>query len=260
MSRLHSSSIYYPIIPTGEPINPVRGIKDAVLNIYEKGNAQSTPGYRPYKVSLIETSNGSSTMSLRFKAVIREEDMSYVNEILFIINKAEGIGSAVSTDGRSFLFVDMTELSETLPNSSYGDSIYIVEPCCVRWHFSSVSEVILANEERISDINDRKDLRNTAIASFAYPESLKLYDGYNVSLRGDNNMLSMQGNPGEGRGLAPYNPWEDKDPPDYEHIVLSINGQPPDEKGNIKIESSDSVSITVEDNSLLVSDNSHVEA
>ena len=262
MSRPNSSSIYYPIIPPASPsdnalVDVVKGVKDAVFNIYTKGVSAAYSGDKKHSVSLVRTHNDNinNSVGMDFEAVIYGEDESYTTTVSFEITKGEGLGSVASNDGNSFLFIDMTELSSSLSEESYDRDLYVVEPCCVRWNYASVTDITLVNEERISEIGERDSLRNEVVATFT--DRLQLYNGYNVSLYGDEGLMSIQGNPGEGRGLAPYNPWEDKNPPDHEHVILSINGQPPDAKGSIKIETSSSVSLSVEGNLLLISDNSH---
>lgn len=257
MSRLISSNIYYPFIP-GEPDHaPVAGIREAVFNIDERGFPGPAVADDQLFVSLHSIESTTTSIIMIFRSYIAEKSVYYVNDIIFRINKAEGLGSVRSDNGKSFLFLDYSGLDFSNNYQTFGDSVYILEPCCIRWRYASVSSVIFVNEQRISDVSARSNLSNTILKRFDSPSSIRLVDGYNVSLQYENNTLGLLANPGAGIGVAPYNPWEDKAPPVYEQPLVTINGQLPDDNGDIGVESSESISINKTGNTLIVIDNSH---
>ena len=258
MSRPISNNIYYPFIAKDQDKTPIFGIREAIFDITTRGvQSQQYTEDIPLSVSLYSIESTTTSQLLTFKAYIPYESGHYVSDIIFRINKAEGLGSVRSDDGRCFLFLDYSCLNFSDSSNTFSPSDYILEPCCVRWRYSSVSSIVFVNEQRLSDISDRVGLSDTIVKRFSGPGSVKLKDGYNVSLQYSNNTLGLLANPGEGMGLAPYNPWEDKDPPVYTQPLVTINGILPDGNGDIPVTSSESIFLEASGNELIVTDNSH---
>jgi hypothetical protein len=245
MTRPVSSNILYPFIPGTSRDDYIAGIKEIVLVPYAPYTATVVVAGRTEAFAALQEVNASGALPVDYVfgafTPTGNTNEFYYREITFTITASTGLGSVQSTDGYSHLFVAFEEIVIPGAPQSLGYDNYILEPGCVRWLQSSAIELVIVNEERLSDPADRTNLDNTVLRTFDSGDPIRINEGYNVSLEQDGNDLKISAYPGAGKGVAPDNMWDDTPPPVAPTSIKTINGQSPETDGDFLLDKSASI-------------------
>ena len=254
-SRPVSSSVVYPFIP-GADRRTAMGIKDAVFEI--SGTYSGTvqiQGAADSRFVYLKDITAAGVYTFRAcRAGEVPDSYAYIDITFSMPASADGLGSVRSSDGRNVLFASFSEIIRE--DISYTPSSgMLVEPCCIRWMDTAVRSVTLVNEQRLSNPEDRVDLLNRTVKVFTPAEPPALRSGYNAELSFNNGDIEIICNPGGGAGKAPYNKWEDIQPPDPDiKPLLSVNGEHPADDGDILIKNTSSITVSTTGNKVTITE------
>ena len=249
MGRVISNDVVYPFIP-GTQRDRLLAIKDCIIYTYGPSEGVLSIGQAQSQfvcLHSIKVSGGLCDVSYVFRSYFSVGGGNYeYRSISFDVNAGRGYSSVRSLDGYSVLVVDSDSLYVPTSDEIMPTAGIIVEPCCVRWFVTYLKSVSMVNEQRLVKPEDRISLTNTVLKVFDKDSPLDLRDGYNVEISTTDNSLNIMGSPGAGEGMAPDNMWEDQAPPPSDkEVIMTINGQRPDDSGNLSIDSSDSVIVSI---------------
>ena len=239
--RRETADIVYPFVP-GADKQYINGIKDAIFQIQGAHTITSLSGTLDAETYLESITQIPGAVRYTFKSIYREATEESVYTVTFEIVPNEGIKGVhniVTEDSNCYVTVDSDFL--------YGGDItvdYQLEPARVFWFNRTLSSISFYNEYRNSDPNDRESLSDTLLKTFTAPEVIKVRSGYNVNLvySTGSGILDIDGNSGNGLGLAPDNMWDEGEYWEEDVTgIISINGITVDDTGDIPVTKSGSV-------------------
>lgn len=244
-SRKLNSEISYPFIPEVPDRKYIGGIMDVRLTVVGNSTGTSTyPAYKPYYAFLKGIMINPGSTRFTFHAV--SESAGKYWEFNFNVPWGMGVGSVktASLDGSLGVMIVNSLFIYKDSNLVLAGPNYELEPGAQMWFENKVKTLNFANEYRNFDPTQRGNLSNDYLCRFSNSETVKLGSGYNVSLSYNSPSITVDGNVGNGKGVAPDNMWDVG--PSWDNSqdgLLMVNGIVPDTNGDIPMDKSVSINL-----------------
>jgi hypothetical protein len=246
-SRKLNSTISYPFIPEVPDRKYIEGILDLHLVMSGTSAGSITSSYKPYYAYLRSVTQGVSGTEYVFYAVMEPSSGSKYFQFTFTVPWTMGLGvvqNQASEECRGAMVVNATYIYK-LGDLGLSDPDYEVEPGNQVWLEKQVRSINFINEVRNFDPTQRTNLDNNYLYGFSDSDHILIGSGYNVTVAYSAGSLVIDGNAGNGLGVAPDNMWDVG--PSWSVTVdglLMVNGVVPNSEGDIPIDRSVSIILT----------------
>jgi hypothetical protein len=249
-SRKLNSNVSYPFIPEVPNRDYIQGIQDIKLFIVgAPSGSYGGAAHKPYYAFLYSLTVGASVNTYGFIAVSEVGTVKNYFRFTFEVPWSMGLGTVQNMAGEECRGVLIINATYMYKGTTPGDILppnYELEPGVQMWLEKQVITVNFANEYRDYDLAKRGDLPNTHLTSVTGSADLKISSGYNMSLSYDTGLLTLDGNAGNGLGVAPDNMWDAGPSWDTSQDgLICINGIAPNANGDIPMSGSATVAISV---------------
>jgi hypothetical protein len=242
-SKKLNSEVSYPFIPEVPDRKYIAGIMDIHLVVSGASIGTTASTYKPYYAYLYSITQISSTTEYVFYAVSSGKYYTFT----FTVPWTMGFGAvqnSPSEEARGVLLINATYNYRLSNLSGISESDFELEPGTQVWLEKQIRSVTFVNEWRDFNPNNRTNLTNSALKTFTNSETIEIGSGYNTNINYSSGMLILDGNAGNGKGLAPDNMWDSGPSWDTSQDgLLMVNGIVPNSSGDIPIDKSATVGI-----------------